>query len=97
MNNAPRNILVLILAKRSKPFEIFEENIRVMVKTLAMKTSNISNENIPIAEIIMKNQNERPAVTATDLKRGDDNSILYRIDKSHQTRLRQCSDSNQCN
>jgi hypothetical protein len=27
MNNAPRNILVLILAKRSKPFEIFEENI----------------------------------------------------------------------
>ena len=59
-----------------------------MVKTLAMKTSNISNENIPIAEIIMKNQNERPAVTATDLKRGDDNSILNRINKSHQTRLR---------
>ena len=65
-----------------------------MVKTLAMKTSNISNENIPIAEIIMKNQNERPAVTATDLKRGDDNSILYRIDKSHQTRLSQRSDPN---
>ncbi len=65
-----------------------------MVKTLAIKTSNISNENIPIAEIIMKNQNERPAVTATDLKRGDDNSILYRIDKSHQTRLGQCSDTN---
>ena len=87
MNNAPRNILVLILAKRSKPFEIFEENIWVMVKTLAIKTSNISNENIPIAEIIMKNQNERPAVTATDLKRGEDNFILYRINKSHQTRL----------
>ena len=65
-----------------------------MVKTLAIKTSNISNENIPIAEIIMKNQNERPAVTATDLKRGDDNSILYRIDKSHQTRLSQRSDPN---
>ena len=47
-----------------------------MVKTVAIKTSNISNENIPIAEIIMKNQNERPAVTATDLKRGDDNSIF---------------------
>ena len=76
MNNAPRNILVLILAKRSKPFEIFEENIWVIVKTLAIKTSKISNENIPIAEIIMKNQNERPAVTATDLKRGDDNSIF---------------------
>ena len=26
MNNAPRNILVLILARISKPFEIFEEN-----------------------------------------------------------------------
>ena len=65
-----------------------------MVKTLAIKTSNISNEKIPDAEIIMKNQNERPAVTATDLKRGDDNSILYRIDKSHQTRLSQRSDPN---
>ena len=58
-----------------------------MVKTLAIKMSNISNEKIPNAEIIMKNQNERPAVTATDLKRGEDNSILYRINKSHQTGL----------
>ncbi|SVB79196.1 uncharacterized protein METZ01_LOCUS232050, partial [marine metagenome] len=33
-----------------------------MVKTLAIKMSNISNENISNAEIIMKNQNERPAV-----------------------------------
>ena len=65
-----------------------------MVKTLAMKTSNISNENIPDTEIIMKNQNEKPADTTTDLKRGDDNSILNRIDKSHQTRLGQCSDTN---
>ena len=54
-----------------------------MVKTLAIKMSNISNENTLNAEIIMKNQNERPAVTATDLKRGDDSSILNRIDKSH--------------
>ena len=76
MNNAPRNILVLILAKISKPFEIFEESIWVIVNTLAIKMSNISNEKIPTAVIIMKNQNERPAVTATDLKRGDDNSIF---------------------
>ena len=87
MNNAPRNILVLISAKISKPFEIFEESIWVIIKTPAIKTSNISNENIPDTEIIMKNQNEKPAVTTTDLKRGDDNSILNRIDKSHQTRL----------
>ena len=48
-----------------------------------MKISIISNENMPDTEIIIKNQNERPAVTATDLKRGDDSSILNRIDKSH--------------
>jgi len=65
-----------------------------MVKTLAIKTSNISNEKIPDTEIIMKNQNEKPAVTAIDLKRGDDSSILYRIDKSHQARLSQRSDPN---
>ena len=94
MNNAPRNILVLISAKISKPFEIFEESIWVIIKTPAIKTSNISNENIPDTEIIMKNQNEKPADTTTDLKRGDDNSILNRIDKSHQTRLGQCSDTN---
>ena len=94
MNSAPRNTLVLITAKISKPFEIFEENTWVMVKTLAIKMSNISNEKMPDTEVIMKNQNVRPAVTATDLKRGDDNSILYRIDKSHQTRLSQCSNSN---
>ena len=94
INKAPRNILVLIIAKISKPFVIFEENIWVIVKTLAIKISNISNEKIPDTEVIMKNQNERPAVTATDLKRGDDNSILNRIDESHQPRLSQCSDSN---
>ena len=58
-----------------------------MVKTLAIKMSNISNEKIPNAEIIMKNQNERPAVTATDLKRGEDNSILYRINERYKTAL----------
>ena len=54
-----------------------------MINTLAIKISKISNEKKPNVEIITKNQNERPAVTAIDLKRGDDNSILYRIDKSH--------------
>ena len=54
MNSAPRNTLVLITAKISKPFEIFEENTWVMVKTLAIKMSNISNEKIPNAVIIIK-------------------------------------------
>ena len=44
-------------------------------------------------EIIMKNQNDRPEATAIDLKRGDDNSILYRIDKRYQTSLSQDSNS----
>ena len=83
MNSAPRNILVLIIAKISNPFDIFEEKIWVIAKTLPMKISIISNENMPDTEIIIKNQNERPAGTATDLKRGDDSSILNRIDKSH--------------
>jgi hypothetical protein len=35
----------------------------------------ISKEKLPIADVIMKNQNEKPAVTANALNLGDDNSI----------------------
>ena len=41
----------------------------------------ISIEKLPIAFKIIKNQNENPAVTASDLNRGDDNSILNRINE----------------
>ena len=57
---------------------------------MAIKIINISNENMPDKVVIMKNQKESPAVTVADLNRGDDSSILNRIDKSHQTRLGQC-------
>ena len=65
-----------------------------MVNNIATNDIINSGENMVSALVIIKNQNENPAVTANDLNLGEDNSILNRIDKSHQTRLRQCSDSN---
>ena len=44
----------------------------------------ISTENIPVDCVIMKNQNDNPAVTARDLNLGDDALvILYGVDKCH--------------
>ena len=83
MNKAPRNIFVLIMAKISSPFAIFEENTWVIVNTVDIKISKTSNENNPDTEVIIKNQNESPAVTDAALKRGDDNCILNRVNKSH--------------
>ena len=93
MNNAPSSILVLITANISKPLASLEESIWDMANTLAIKISKISNENNPNVVVIMKNQNDKPDATAIDLKRGDDNSILYRIDKRYQTSLSQDSNS----
>ena len=94
MNNAPRSILVLITANISKPHASLKESIWETVNTIAIKISKISNENNPNVVVNMKNQNDKPDATAIDLKRGDDNSILYRIDKRYQTSLSQCSNSN---
>ena len=44
-----------------------------------MKIASNSRVNIAILEVIMKNQNVNPAVTASDLNRGDDVCILNRI------------------
>ncbi len=41
----------------------------------------ISIENIPIVLVMIKNQNDKPALTANALNRGEDNSILNWIDK----------------
>ena len=67
INNAPRKILVLIIAKISNPFEIFGAKIWVTASTDTMKITNNSRVNRPILEVMMKNQNESPAVTASDL------------------------------
>ena len=41
-----------------------------------MKTKKNSNEKIPNAVLMTKNQKEKPAFTAIDLKRGEDSSIF---------------------
>jgi len=51
----------------------------------ATNVINNSIENRPVDDVIMKNQNERPAVTARDLNRGEEVSMLYRIDKCYQS------------
>jgi len=43
----------------------------------------ISMENTSVDDVMMKNQNDNPAVTARDLNLGDDAFILNRIDKCH--------------
>ena len=46
-----------------------------------MKPTSSSNENIPAAVIIIKNQKENPADTVSDLNLGDERSILDWIDE----------------
>ena len=75
-NNAPRKILVFIIAKISRPLEIFEENICVIDNNETTKIRKTSIEK-------MKNQKENPAVIARDLNLGDDNSILNRINECY--------------
>jgi hypothetical protein len=82
-NKIPKNIFVLIIAKISNPFEIFFANICVTLRTAATNIIKISIENIPVDDVIMKNQNDNPAVTARDLNRGELVCILNRIDKCH--------------
>jgi len=67
----------------SNPFEIFFANICVTLRTIATNMIKISIENISVDDVMMKNQNDNPAVTARDLNLGDDAFILNRIDKCH--------------
>jgi len=79
----PRKILVLINANMSSPFEIFTANICVIMRPDTTKTSNISIENWSTEDVIMKNQNDTPVITASDLNLGEDAFILDWIDKCH--------------
>ena len=74
---------MLIIAKISNPLDIFFAKICVIVKVTAIKIRKISTENKLKDELIMKNQNENPAVTASDLNRGEEVSILYRINEGN--------------
>ena len=82
-NKIPKNIFVLIIAKISNPFEIFFVNICVTLRTIATNIIRISIENIPVDDVMIKNQNDNPAVTARDLNLGELVCILNRIDKCH--------------
>ena len=75
MNNIPKNTLVLITANTSNPFDSFKEKIWVNDIVITRNILKISKEKLPIADVIIKNQNEKPAVTANALNLGDDNSI----------------------
>ena len=75
MNNIPKNTLVLITANTSNPFDSFKEKIWVNDIVITRNILKISKEKLPVADVIMKNQNENPAVTANALNLGDDNSI----------------------
>ena len=59
----------------SSPLDILFANICVTLRIIATKMIKISIENIPVDEVMIKNQKDNPAVTAIDLKRGDDNCI----------------------
>ena len=82
-NKIPKNIFVLIIAKISNPFDIFFANICVTVRIIVTKMIKISIENIPVDDVMIKNQKDNPAVTAKDLNRGELVCILNRVDKCH--------------
>ena len=72
-----------MIAKISNPLESFIANIWVSVKIIATKIPSNSRENTPMDDEITKNQKDKPALTASALNLGDDNSILNRIDKRY--------------
>ena len=75
INNKPKKTVVLKIANLSKPFETLYAKIWVIVKMEIEKISSDSYEKYPVAEVRMINQKVNPAVTAIDLKRGEDNCI----------------------
>ena len=78
---------MLIIAKMSNAFESLRAKIWVIDIVIATKITNASIENKPVAEEIIKNHKENPAVTAMALNLGDDSSILNRINECYKTAL----------
>ena len=71
----------------SNAFESFNAKICVIVIINTRKITNTSIENKPEAEVIIKNQKENPAVTASALNLGEDSSILNCINECNKTAL----------
>ena len=78
---------MLINAKMSNAFESLNAKIWVIDIVIATKIANASKENKPVAEEIIKNQKENPAVTVKALNLADDSSILNRINECYKTSL----------
>ncbi len=78
---------MLIIAKMSNAFESLRAKIWVIDIVIATKITNASIENKPVADDIIKNQRENPAVTANALNLCDDNSILNRINECYKAAL----------
>ena len=74
-NSIPKNIFVFITAKTSNPFESLTEKICVIAIITARKIPNSSKEKTPIPVVIIINQKEKPAVTASALNLGDESFI----------------------
>ena len=83
MNNIPTKIFVLKVAKISKLRDNFTANICVIAPNIVMKIRKASIENIPNADVIIKNQKEKPAVTANALNLDEEALMLNRINESH--------------
>ena len=75
MKKIPKNIFVLKIANTSNPFESLTEKICVINKIEITKIAKYSKWKTFNENVIIKNQKDKPAVTARLLKRGDDNSI----------------------
>ena len=86
-NNNPKKIFVFIIAKISNPFESLTEKICVIAIVIVKKIPSNSREKMPILVVIIINQKEKLAVTASALNLEDESSILNRIDECYQTTL----------
>ena len=51
------------------------------MKSIPKKSSVLSTEKYPTEDVIMKNQNDSPAVTVIDLIRNEDAFMLDRVDE----------------
>ena len=73
INSKPKNIVVLKMANLSNTLETLYAKIWVILKIEIEKIIRNSYEKYPVAEVKIMNQKVNPAVTAIDLKRGEDN------------------------
>ena len=80
INSKPKNIVVLKMANLSNTLETLYAKIWVILKIEIEKIIRNSYEKYPVAEVKIMNQKVNPAVTAIDLKRGEDN-CNFKLDK----------------